>query len=406
MKHFRGICLLWHRYVGLGMALFLTIAGLTGSVLAFRHEIERRVAPQLFAKPQPGVPTLDLATLAERAPLLPHANIAGVSLNEPDQASIFYTPKKNPATGRPYDLGFKEFFVNPWTGKELGRRTPDKFSEGSVNLMSIVLHIHDKLFLGGGGTLFMGLVALLWTIDCFVAFYLTFPPVTRGFWRHWKPSWLIKRNASTYRLNLDLHRSFSLWLWPVLFVFAWSSVMFNLRFPVYDFVTRAVFDYHSPIQDFIKLRVQKPQTPTLEDIDWRKAIATGRRLMEEEAGKGGFKPGDPSGIAYVPYLGAYTYLTNSRVDPMRKALLMFDPKTERVLVYQNTKELRTGNVVELWLSKLHTAEGLGLPYKIFVALLGFVIAMLSATGVYLWWKKRSVRRENRTETLELTNARV
>jgi uncharacterized iron-regulated membrane protein len=33
----------------------------------------------------------------------------------------------------------------------------------------------------------------------------------------------------------------------------------------------------------------------------------------------------------------------------------------------------------------------GLPYKIFVSLLGLCIAMLSATGVYIWWKKRYSR---------------
>jgi uncharacterized iron-regulated membrane protein len=77
---------------------------------------------------------------------------------------------------------------------------------------------------------------------------------------------------------------------------------------------------------------------------------------------------------------------------------MFDAKTERVLVYQNTEERRTGNVIELWLDKLHTAESLGWPYKVFVVLLGLVIAMLSSTGVYLWWVKRAARkRARRTE---------
>ncbi|MEF3365109.1 PepSY domain-containing protein [Methylocystis sp. 9N] len=31
----------------------------------------------------------------------------------------------------------------------------------------------------------------------------------------------------------------------------------------------------------------------------------------------------------------------------------------------------------------------GLPYKIFVCAVGFVVAMLSVTGIYIWWKKRA-----------------
>jgi uncharacterized iron-regulated membrane protein len=37
---------------------------------------------------------------------------------------------------------------------------------------------------------------------------------------------------------------------------------------------------------------------------------------------------------------------------------------------------------------LHMANVWGLPYKIFVCVLGLVIVMLSATGVLIWWKKR------------------
>jgi uncharacterized iron-regulated membrane protein len=37
------------------------------------------------------------------------------------------------------------------------------------------------------------------------------------------------------------------------------------------------------------------------------------------------------------------------------------------------------------------ANVFGLPYRIFVCILGLVIAMLSVTGVYIWWKKRRAR---------------
>ncbi len=59
---------------------------------------------------------------------------------------------------------------------------------------------------------------------------------------------------------------------------------------------------------------------------------------------------------------------------------------------------RAGNTLTTWLVELHMANLFGLPYKIFVAALGLVIAILSATGVYIWWKKRAARSKRREAT--------
>ena len=51
----------------------------------------------------------------------------------------------------------------------------------------------------------------------------------------------------------------------------------------------------------------------------------------------------------------------------------------------------SGNTISAWLYALHMGDVFGLPYRIFVCVLGLVIAMLSVTGVYIWWKKRKAR---------------
>jgi uncharacterized iron-regulated membrane protein len=40
---------------------------------------------------------------------------------------------------------------------------------------------------------------------------------------------------------------------------------------------------------------------------------------------------------------------------------------------------------------LHSGRILGLPGRILVSIMGLVVAMLSVTGVYIWWKKRCSR---------------
>jgi uncharacterized iron-regulated membrane protein len=56
------------------------------------------------------------------------------------------------------------------------------------------------------------------------------------------------------------------------------------------------------------------------------------------------------------------------------------------------KASREGKDMESILDALHMAMVFGLPYKTFVSALGLVVAMLSMTGVYIWWKKRAARR--------------
>jgi len=154
------------------------------------------------------VAALDLATLAERAgTLVPQCRLEDVFITAPDQVQVNFRPRKDPATGTPYELGFVQFFVDPWTGEELGRRNYGDLSQGSINLIPFIYKPHYALALGTTGGWVLGVVALIWTLDCFVDFYLTLPMANVGFLGRWKPAWLIKRRAGAFRLNFDLHRA-------------------------------------------------------------------------------------------------------------------------------------------------------------------------------------------------------
>jgi uncharacterized iron-regulated membrane protein len=391
----RHTWVLLHRYAGLGMTVFLIVVGLTGSLLAFNSELERVFAPGLFATPRPGVAPLDLAALAERAEtLVPHAHLGGVAFTEADQVRAGFVADKDPATGQPYPLGFNQYFIDPWTGAELGRRTRGDLAEGVVNVMPFIYDLHWRLALGGFGQWTLGIVALIWTLDCFGGAYLTLPRTGAGFWRRWKLAWSIRRGASPYRLNFDVHRAGGLWLWAALFIFAWSSVMMNIRIPVYDWVTRTLFDYRSPIDEFRALPKRDRATPAL---GWRAALATGERLMAEQASRHNFTTGQALGLMYMPGPGAYVYEVRGSRDLFERApkggstSLMFDGNTGALLRLSLPTGEHAGNTVESWLYALHMARVFGRPYQVFVCALGFLVALLSITGVYIWWQKRRAR---------------
>ena len=383
-----------HRWAGLAMAVFLVSVGLTGSLLAFDHELERVVAPQLFAHRPGAVAALDLATLAERAQaLVPYARVEAVSFTEPDQVSVSFATRPDPATGLVQALGFTDFFIDPWTGKELGRRTWGDLSEGLVNLMPFIYELHWRLVAGDVGQWTLGIVALVWTLDCFNGFYLTLPRLSSGFWRRWKTAWSIKRGASFLRLNFDLHRAGGLWLWVALFVFGWSSVMMNIR-PVYESVMQGLFDYRSP--DLTYAMARRPNDAPR--LDWRAAQAVGERLIDAQSAKHGFLTGERLGLQYIPAMGAYIYEVRGDRDLFERApkggstAVIFDGDTGSLRELVLPTGQHAGNTVESWLYALHMARVWGRPYQVFVCILGVATAMLSATGVYIWLRKRRARR--------------
>ena len=83
-------CVRVHRYAGLGMAFFLIVAGVTGSVLAFHDEIERWLNPDLFIVTVPAIAPIDPLILRERAEaMFPEAYVDSVRFDrQPDEAFI------------------------------------------------------------------------------------------------------------------------------------------------------------------------------------------------------------------------------------------------------------------------------------------------------------------------------
>ncbi len=393
MQMVRHFFVFIHRWAGLLMTVFLILVGLTGSLLAFKSDLERLICPRIYATPRPGVPPLDLATLAERAEgLVPQGRVVTVYLVESDQALVVFDPREDPATGKPYELDFGQLFVDPWSGEELGRRQFGDLSQGLINLLPFIWTLHYTLALGAPGLWVLGIVALVWTIDCFIGFYLTLPVSSGAFWRRWKPAWLVKRKAGAYRLNFDLHRAGGLWVWLMLLVFAWSSVMLNLP-SVYDWVTGAVFDYRSLPEENT---ATSPPPNEIPRLDFRTALSTGERLMAEQATKYGFSV--QREVMLYRMGGVYSYFVKSSRDIRDKAgltYITFDADMGALISLELPTGEHSGNTITYWLRALHMADVFGLPYRIFVCVLGLIITMLSVTGVYIWWKKRKARLHRR-----------
>ncbi|WP_400767139.1 PepSY-associated TM helix domain-containing protein [Methylosinus sporium] len=376
-----------HRWAGLAIAGFLIVVGLTGSLLAFWNEINHWITPDLYPGAHAGI-ELDAATLARRAEALaPQARATQVYLGYIGTAWVTMEALE----GAP-PLAFDQIYLDTVTGAELGRLKFGVFPTRREEVMPFVYKLHYALALDDPGGRILGIVALVWTIDCFVAFALTLPRARgrsrKSFFARWKPALLVKWSSSLYRVNFDFHRAGGLWLWALLLIYAWSSVMMNLDV-VYSRVTGFFLDYPRPdlVARPLPVEGRKP-------LEWEEALSIASRRMAEQAKALNFTIERPIALYHLRDKDVFNYRVRSSLDIGKKygaTGIDIDAYTGELLTVALPTGQHSGVTVSTWLAELHSANVFGPAYQVAVSLFGVTVAALSASGVYISWKKRRAR---------------
>jgi uncharacterized iron-regulated membrane protein len=334
----RAIYVLLHRWAGLITALFLIFSGLTGAIISWDHALDDILISHFIQvnTAGPALPSVDLARLIEQRD--PKARVTYLFTTPEQGESLWFAvePRIDPATNERYILDYNQVYLDPNSGEELGRR-----NWGAVwplnreNFVSFLYRLHYTLhvpeFWGSDrwGMRLLGVIALIWTVDCVVSFLLTLPArrkanATRpaivekklrsGFWKRWAPSWLIKTTGSPYRITFDIHRAFGLWTWMILLVIAFTAFSLNLYAEVFSPMMRAISDYTpSPYELRTAAPLNAPIQPKLSFSDiLAKAQSDGRQRGWDAPvgtvsyaqrygiyGARFFQPGDDHGAAGV-----------------------------------------------------------------------------------------------------------
>lgn len=402
----RHVFLLLHRYVGLAMAAFLVVAGLTGSMMAFYPELDALLNPELLVaqRPADGSPPLDPFVLRDRLleqlPRDKAKEVRGVLLEvDPDRTANYW-------------VDGRETFVDPYSGKIVGSREFGSIREGKKSFLTFLYELHFTLGIGDVGAFLFGCVALLWTLDCFVGAYLTFPPASRGdeqrarkpWLVRWLPAWLLK-TSKLFALVFTWHRASGLWLWLMFLVFAWSAVALNLG-EVYEPVMETVF---GAAPDPWKQLPKLPSPREEPRLSLREAHQHARAAMATEARERGFAVHRELSLHYDPARGTYSYGVDSSLDiseRLAETHLVIDGDTGKKLLFVEPIGKNTGSQISAWLIALHfgSLRIFGITYRWFVCVLGVVVAALSVTGVWIWWEKRSGRKRRAKSLSRRTTA--
>ena len=159
----RAFLVLLHRYIGLATAVFLLLAGITGSILAFNHELDEWLNPQFYSASAEGsrLPPGELVDAVQSA----HPKLQVWYMEYPHEAGhtalMAAVPRNDPATGKPFDERNQVFYLDPVNAEQTGQRYWGECCFQRENFVPFILEFHYNLTLPGNwGLWLMGLVAI------------------------------------------------------------------------------------------------------------------------------------------------------------------------------------------------------------------------------------------------------
>jgi uncharacterized iron-regulated membrane protein len=380
-----------HRWFGLAAALFLFIAGATGAVISWDHELDEWLNPQLFEArtPGPALPVAELVARVEAADPRVRVTYHPLAIEPGHAFSVFVMPRVDPASGRPLEPGYNQVAIDPATGQIQGRREWGAISLSRENLLPFLYKLHYTMHLpeGGGiewGIWLMGLIGIAWVVDTLIALWISFPN-----WRQWRRSLAFRWSAGGHRLVFDLHRSGGVWLFALVLMLAVTSVAMNLNTQVMRPLV-SLFSTLSPSP--FAGRAAAPLSQPIEPLV-PEAVVIAR--AEAEAQRRGWA--DPAGAVFLSTefgvwgVGFFRPGHDHGDGGLGNPWLYYDVRSGEPAGADVPGTGSAGDIFMQSMFPLHSGRLIGLPGRILISALGVVIAVFSATGVYLWQRKRLAR---------------
>lgn len=365
-----------HRYSGLLLSLFLVMAGVTGSALAFNDDIDAWLNPQFYhlASSGPRQPIDVLVATVEHD--YPQAKLGFFAMEESANAPLQAKLRPRQKDG---ELAVDTVFIDPVTAKVVGERNTKAVSLAPQNLMPFLFRLHRYLLLDKPGAIISGSLGLLWLVTLLIGFALAWPKHRNG----WGKALSIKRGAGSFRLMYDLHRSIGLVAGVFLVIIAFTGAVMNL-----PDVARPLVASMSPLTPPPEAAGEgKPQ------ISWQQALALAQETMPLAT---------PARIARDDKRGLYQIRMRKSDDIQDggSVRVFIDAADGHVLRSLDPLKGSAGDAFIGVQYGLHTGQLLGLPGKILIAFLGLLPLLFAITGIAIWLQKRKSEVLARTRRMQ------
>lgn len=382
-----------HRWLGLFIAVFLFISGLTGALIAWDHELDEWLNPHLFLAPLTEHAQAPMALAEQLEAADPRLRISYLPLYvEPGHSLGVRVAPRVDANGVLPELGFDQMSLDPASGAVLGQRLWGEMSLSPQSIMPFLYKLHYSMHLPDGfgvelGVLLLGIVSMVWMIDSAVALWIAFPA-----WRSWRKSFAFRWRQGGHKLNFDLHRSGGVWLWALLLMMAVTSVSMNLPLhvmrPLVNLVsplTPSPFELRAPVD---LAHAPAPQIERAQVLSLAMAEAQRRGITAP-----------PGGLFYSAEFGLYGVGffapgADHGDGGLGNPWLYINAENGELLPASIPGEGSAGDIFMQAQFPLHSGRILGVTGRVLVSVLGVLIGLLSLTGIIIWLRKRTSRRQS------------
>ena len=361
-----------HRYLGLSLAILLSFAGITGSLVAFQSELHAWLNRDLLALcvDAPALPLQELIARVERQ--RPLARVVAVPLEPLAQSGphlLLLSVSPRTAQALPYD----QIWVDAATAKLLAER---KFNANVLDrrhLMSLIFRLHSSLLLGNTGNLILGSLASLWLVTTLFGLVLAWPRAG-----HWRTLLALQWHSHRLRFRFDLHRIIGLLSAPIFVLVSLTAVYFTLDF-LHPLVNRALPSSEWPTEGLPERNFEQASLPPETALALAKAQFADAKL---------------SGLRLDYTHGVYQVALRRPTDIGRNIenLVFVDMQQPRVVTQWTPARRQAGDEFDVWQLPLHTGQFLGLAGRILWCIAGFLPLLLVWSAVSVWWGKRKRRK--------------
>jgi uncharacterized iron-regulated membrane protein len=346
-----------HEWSGLVAGAFLVVIGLTGSVIVFDDQLDRRLNPKLLEVTPAGKPLPADRLVAAAARAVPEGLLDGLFLPVDERA----------ATEVYFETADHEHWmvsVDPYRAEVLGKRGAQS------GLIRFLYSLHFTLALRPWGDLVVALVGIAFLVSSLSGLWV----IRRTLVHPFKVGVRIGRGSR--RLWSDLHRLVGLVTVAFHLVFAVSGVSMML----YAFSPA----FLAGETEAAEAAIERPAVTASHDA----MLATARRALP------GF---EPAGLAmpHAPGDAVLAYGTVAGSNPIwgpYSSSVEMHPATGAAL---RVLDIRTAPLVDRYetvLYQLHFGQYGGNAVRALYVVLGLMPGALALSGCVLWWKRRRVAR--------------
>ncbi len=358
-----------HLWVGIVVALYMLLMGVTGSVLVFSVELETWCGRKPWHSMHRAEPFADIASVVRNLrTAYPNFNIIRVM-----------APVETDPTFEAVLEGRRRIRValDPATGVVLGEFPP------GLAWLSLVQEFHVSLLAQRNGRILNGIGAAFLLLMCTTGLVNWWPGV-----RNWRRALKLNFRRSWRRINYDLHSAAGFWTFAMISFWACSGIYFAWPRQIFGLVNRVS-----------AIVTAKPPSVTVRP---RSAVAEPdlNRIVEQAHA---IDPGKTfRGVIFPFSRRAPLEILMRRGKGLGREYedtLYFDPYSgEHLATWQYGVNQSLGDWFIWSQVPLHFGVYWGLGIKVVWAVLGLAIPTLAVTGLLMYWNRTLRKRWKRLDS--------